>query len=168
MSLSKKFLASAAAGLTALMMVGCVADEPTPEVPVQVENPAPAEPGEPGDAPAPGEEVTGPVFEGGEISTETITANLMDIQIPTGIRIPENALVTDAQPTSIMIADEDPTEVVEMVEASAAEAGYEVFAEVTDGKVFVGHGNAVLFQATANFQLLTWGPEAMAEVLSEI
>ncbi len=97
---------------------------------------------------------------------DTITANMMEMQIPTGIKIPEDTLVTEAEPPTIMMADEDPAAVIAMVESSAAEAGYEVYAEVPGGKIFVGHGNAVHFTAGPQFQILTWGPEAMKDVLA--
>ena len=105
------------------------------------------------------------VFEG-EVTTDTITANMMEMQIASGIRIPEDTLVTKAEPPTIMMADEDPAAVIAMVESSAAEAGYEVYAEVPGGKVFVGNGNAVHFTAGPQFQILTWGPEAMKDVLA--
>lgn len=111
----------------------------------------------------PGEEQA---FDGASVTTETITANEMDIEIPKGLRIPENTLVTDAQPASIMMADEDPTAVTDMVTKSAEEAGYEVYAEAQDGTVFVGNGNAVLFTAGPMAQMITWGPEAMKDALA--
>lgn len=105
-------------------------------------------------------------FDGAGVTTDTITANMMDITIPSGLKIPENTLVTDAQEASIMMAEEDPAAVIAMVESSAAEAGYEVYAEVPGGKVFVGNGNAVSFTAGPQFQILTWGPEAMKDILA--
>ncbi|MGO1385278.1 MAG: hypothetical protein ACTHWA_04065 [Arachnia sp.] len=108
----------------------------------------------------------GEPFDGAGVTTDTITANMMDITIPSGLRIPENTLVTDAQEASIMMAEEDPAAVVAMVESSAAEAGYEVYAEGASGTVYVGNGNAVLFTADSMVQLLTWGPEAMKDVLA--
>lgn len=129
---------------------------PAPDSPAP-ESPAQESPGEPGD------EESG--FTG-ELSTETITANNMDIEIPTGMRIPESTLVTKADSTSIMMADEDPSAVIAMVTQSAEEAGYEVYATPPTGTVFVGHGNAVSFSADANFQLITWGPEVMKDVLA--
>ncbi len=120
----------------------------------------PADPGDP--AEDNGEVLT---FEG-EVSTDTITANMMEMEIASGIRIPEDTLVTKAEPPTIMMADEDPAAVIAMVESSAAEAGYEVYAEIPGGKVFVGNGNAVHFTAGPQFQILTWGPEAMKDVLA--
>ncbi|TRY17080.1 hypothetical protein FOJ82_14635 [Tessaracoccus rhinocerotis] len=167
---TKKSLAAWLAGLAAVsLFTACSGDDPetpTPDGTQQVETGAPADPGDTNPPPVEGEEGEPQTFEG-EVSTETITANMMEMQIPTGLRIPEDALVTQALPTSIMIADADETAVVEMVNASAAEAGYEVFAEIPGGKVFVGHGNAVLFTAYPNAQLITWGPESMKDVLAQ-
>lgn len=144
-------------------LTGCSSDDADPVPPAETvtdtgtdaENP-------PADADAGGDE------EGftGDISVETITANNMQIEIPTGLRIPENSLVTQADHTSIMIADSDEGPVVDMVKQSADEAGYEIYAEGQHGTVFVGHGNAVLLSAGPNMQLLTWGPEAMKDVLA--
>ncbi|RMB61651.1 hypothetical protein [Tessaracoccus antarcticus] len=114
---------------------------------------------------SPGVEETSQQFEG-TTSEETITANQMEIVIPTGLRIPEDTLVTKAEPNSIMMADEDPTAVTEMVMASAAEAGYEVYGEIPGGSVLVGHGNAVMFTAFPQVQQITWGPEVMKDVLA--
>ena len=105
-------------------------------------------------------------FDGEGMSVETITANNMEIEVPKGIRIPENALVTEATKSSIMMADEDPTAITDMVNASAEEAGYEVYADVPEGKVFVGNGNAILFTASPQAQMVTWGPEAMKDILA--
>ena len=105
-------------------------------------------------------------FDGAGMTEETITANQMEIQIPAGLKIPENTLVTEALPASIMMADEDPTAVNDMVTQSAAEAGYEVYAEAAGSKVFVGRGNAVLFTAGPMVEQITWGPEAMKDVLA--
>ncbi len=105
------------------------------------------------------------MFEG-EPTTDVITANMMDMEIASGLRIPEDTLVTKAEPSTIMMADEDPAAVIAMVESSAKEAGYEVYAEVPGGKVFVGNGNAVHFTAGPQFQILTWGPEAMKDALA--
>lgn len=113
----------------------------------------------------PGAEQT---FDGEGVTEDTITANLMEMKIPAGIKIPEDTLVTKAEPPLIMMADEDPAAVIEAVESSAKEAGYEIYAEVADGKVFVGNGNAVLFTATPMAQTLTWGPEAMKDVLADL
>lgn len=105
-------------------------------------------------------------FDGEGVTTEMIKANEMDIEIPQGLRIPEATLVTEATKSSIMMADEDPAAVTAMVDSSAEEAGYEVYAEVPGGKVLVGHGNAVLFTASPMAQMITWGPEAMKDVLA--
>lgn len=132
----------------------------TPAVTDPAAPPPAAQPSEPGEA------VTGEESFEGDVSTEAITANNMEMQIPTGLRIPEGTLVTEALPNSIMMADEDPAAVMEMVDASAKEAGYEVYAEVPGGKVLVGKGNAVLFTASPQAQQLTWGPEVMKDALS--
>ncbi|MCC2593913.1 hypothetical protein LKO27_10905 [Tessaracoccus sp. OS52] len=163
-SRKNKILAAWLLGLAATtLMTACGTDDPQAPAPVSSEQTGTSQPAAPAE---PGDESSGEAFEG-EVSTETITANMMEMEIPTGIRIPEDSLVTQAQPSVIMIADEDPAAVFEMVESSAAEAGYEVHAEVPGGKVFVGHGNAVLFTAFPNAQILTWGPEAMKDVLAE-
>ena len=126
----------------------------------------PADPSAPMDpAVSPGGESTGQEFTG-DVSTETITANNMDMEIPTGLKIPADTLVTKAEANSIMMADEDPTAVREMVMASAAEAGYEVYGEIPGGSVLVGHGNAVMFTAGPQVQIITWGPEVMKDVLA--
>ena len=104
-------------------------------------------------------------FDGAGMTVDTITANLMEMQIPSGIRIPEDTLVTRAEPSMIMMAEKDPAAVIEAVESSAKQAGYEVYGEVDNGKVFVGNGNAVLFTATPRAQTLTWGPEQMKDLL---
>ncbi len=130
-------------------------------------NPDPSlEPIEPA---GPSEDSDGAVeFDGAGVTTDTITANLMEIQIPSGLRIPEDTLVTEALGASIMMADADPAAVIAMVESSAAEAGYEIHAELGNGKVYVGNGNAVLFTADPMVQLITWGPESMKDVLAEL
>ncbi len=152
------WIAGAAVALT-LAACSSPSAEETPQVADPAAPPATAQPAEPG------EEATGEEFSG-NVSTEKITANNMDIQIPTGLKIPEGTLVTDAQPASIMMADDDATAVTEMVYSSAEEAGYEVYADVPGGKVLVGKGNAVLFTAAPQAQMLTWGPEVMKDVLA--
>ncbi len=112
----------------------------------------------------PGTEQT---FDGDGVTTDTITANEMEMEIPFGLRIPADTLVTEAKPASIMMAEEDPAAVIAEVESSADEAGYETYAETTRGKVYVGNGNAVLFEAGPQAQLITWGPEEMKDVLAE-
>ncbi len=149
--------AALAAMVAPVALVGCSGDAPEPVQPTEnMTNPAEAPP------------VEGSEDEGftGDISVETITANNMQIEIPTGLRIPEDSLVTQADQTSIMIADSDEGPVVSMVKQSADDAGYDVYAEGQHGTVFVGHGNAVLLSAGPNMQLLTWGPEAMKDVLA--
>lgn len=105
-------------------------------------------------------------FDGESVTTDTITANQMEMKIPSGFRIPEDTLVTEATAASIMMADEDPAAVIAMVESSAAEAGYEKYAETATGTVYVGNGNAVLFDAGPQMQLITWGPEEMKDLLA--
>ena len=105
-------------------------------------------------------------FDGEGMMVETITANNMEIEVPKGIRIPETALVTEATKSSIMMADDDPAAITDMINTSAEEAGYEVYAEVPGGKVFVGSGNAILFTASPQAQMITWGPEAMKDLLA--
>lgn len=52
--------------------------------------------------------------------------------------------------------------------ASAEESGYEVFATPSaDTTVWVGNGNAVMLMAIPSAQILTWGPESMAEALAQ-
>ncbi|GAB3812177.1 hypothetical protein GCM10028820_04660 [Tessaracoccus terricola] len=163
----KKPLAAWLAGIAAVsLFTACSGDDdpaPVTDGNQPVETGAPADPSDP--APPVDDGGDSQTFEG-EVSTETITANMMEMQIPTGLRIPEDSLVTQALQTSIMIADADETAVVDMVNSSAEEAGYEVYAEVPGGKVFVGHGNAVLFTAFPNAQIITWGPESMKDALA--
>ena len=67
-----------------------------------------------------------------------------------------------------MIADEDPQPVIDAVFASAEAAGYEIYAELGDGRtIWVGNGNVVLLDAIPNAQILTWGPEAMKDALAQ-
>ena len=54
------------------------------------------------------------------------------------------------------------------VRASEEESGYEVFATPSpDTTVWVGNGNAVMLMAIPSAQILTWGPESMAEALAQ-
>lgn len=145
-----------AGAVLAITLAGCSADTD----PGRSDMPPPGSE-QPADA---GSEQT---FDGEGVTTETITANNMEIEIPQGLRIPEDTLVTEAQPASIMMADEDPTAVIDMVTTSAEEAGYEVYAEADEGMILVGHGNAVQFTAGAMVQQITWGPEAMKDVLKD-
>ena len=62
-------------------------------------------------------------FDGEGMMVETITANNMEIEVPKGIRIPETALVTEATKSSIMMADDDPAAITDMINTSAEEAG---------------------------------------------
>lgn len=147
------------AAATLVITLSACGDDSGP-APSETSPPGSVQPAEPAE---PAEEQT---FDGDSVTTETITANEMQIEIPQGLRIPEDTLVTDAQPASIMMADEDATAVTDMVTQSAQEAGYEVYAEAEGGTVFVGHGNAVLFTASPMAQMLTWGPEEMKDVLA--
>ncbi len=115
----------------------------------------------------PEDPATEQTFDGDGVTTDTITANEMEMEIPSGLTIPADTLVTEAKPASIMMAEEDPAAVIAEVESSADEAGYEIYAETTRGKVYVGNGNAVLFEAGPQAQLITWGPEEMKDVLAE-
>lgn len=153
-------LAAWAVGLISTLLFSACGAPSSSSTPPQNPEQTQSAPGD--DQPSHGDDQS---FEG-TVSTETITANQMEIEIPTGIRIPVNSLVTSADPTSIMIADADESAVVKAVTDSAQQAGYEVYAEVPGGKVFVGHGNAVLLSAFPNAQILTWGPESMKDVLS--
>lgn len=147
-------------------------EEAPPNPPATVEGSVPP------DAPVPETSIIAPepqenpgseqTFDGKGVTEDTITANLMEMKIPAGIRIPEDTLVTKAEPPLIMMADEDPAAVIEAVESSAEEAGYEVYAEIENGKVYVGNGNAVVFTATPMAQTLTWGPEAMKDLLADL
>lgn len=161
-NLTKPVIAAAASVLAAMAMTACTAtpapNSPAPTAPAT----APADP----DTPAPTQVAsTSEAFEG-KTNDETITANQMQVEVPKGIRIPENALVTKADPNNVMMADEDDAATKAMVEASAAEAGYTVYAEIPGGKVFVGQGNAVIFTSGPGFQMLAWGPESMKDVLA--
>lgn len=162
MSKALKRITVSILGATLAVTLSACTDETGPGVSevTQSGNVQPAEPVEPAE---PGEEQT---FDGEGVTTETITANNMEIEIPSGLRIPEDTLVTDAQPASIMMADEDPTAVTDMVSKSAKDAGYEVYAEAEGGTVYVGNGNAVLFTAGPMVQMITWGPEEMKDVLA--
>ncbi|MDO5684464.1 MAG: hypothetical protein Q4G46_16760, partial [Propionibacteriaceae bacterium] len=104
----------------------------------------------------------------GEVDTETIMVGPQEVRVPKGIKLPESALVTDAQEYHVMIGDEDPTLVTESITSSAEAAGYKLFANPVEGVyIYTGHGNAVLFEAGPQFQILTWGPESMAEELAK-
>lgn len=104
----------------------------------------------------------------GEVSTDVIKVGPMDVTVPKGMKLPESSIVTQSEQSVVMMIDDDPQPVIDAVMSSAAEAGYEIYAEPSaDQTVFVGHGNAVLFTALPNAQILTWGPEAMKDILSE-
>lgn len=153
-------LASAAIALAAALSLAACSDDAAPgpasETPV-AETPV-------GATDAPGTEEG---FEG-EISTESIKVGPMDVIVPTGIRLPEDSVVTQSEELSVMMIDEDPQPVIDAVLSSAEEAGYEVYAELSPGSfVLVGHGNAVLVQAIPNAQMLTWGPEVMKDALAQ-
>ncbi|AQP45827.1 hypothetical protein [Tessaracoccus flavus] len=168
----------AAAAVAALALVGlsaCSPDDAQPDATATVSAPAegtsqPTDPGA-GDATEPGGVQTqddGTITFEGDVQTETIMVGPQEIEVPKGIKLPEESLVSDAQPAYVMIIDEDPSAVITAVTESAEESGYEVFAQPNEYTwVFVGHGNAVLLSASPQVQILSWGPEAMAEVLAE-
>ena len=154
--------AVAAVVLAAALALGACSDadeQPTPEQTAV----APADTA-PADAPVEGGE------EGFEGSTndDSIMVGPMEVLVPKGFKLPEDSIVTKSEPSNLMLIDEDPQPVIDAVRASAEEAGYEIYAEAgPDRTVFVGQGNAVLFFAIPNAQMITWGPEAMKDVLAE-
>lgn len=151
----KKKLAAAAVALAAAVSLAACSDDapPAPETPAAA----------PTDAPAPGGEET---FDG-TTNDDTIMVGPMEVLVPKGFKLPEDSIVTKSEPSNLMIADEDPQPVIDAVMASAEEAGYEVYAEPGEGRtLFVGQGNAVLFFAIPNAQMITWGPEAMKDALA--
>lgn len=171
-------LAAAAVSVVALVgLAACTDAEPAPTVTVTVT----ADPGSDPGATNPGTAETVPPLPGavetsedgtltfeGDVQTHTITVGPQDMEAPLGITLPADSLVSDAQPAMIMVIDEDPAAVIESVTSSAEEAGYEVYAQPNESTwVFVGHGNAVLLSAYPQGQILTWGPEAMKDVLSQ-
>ena len=86
--------------------------------------------------------------------------------VPLGIRVPDYSVVGEAGDTLLSLSDEDPLPVLAAVTASAAEAGYSIYAQQGDTTVWIGHGNAVALMAIANAQVLTWGPDAAKDLLS--
>lgn len=173
----KTRLAAVAVTVVAALSLAACTDDTEPTTPPQDTVAAP-QPGDtpPADAPtadAPAETEPGlpePAEEGfeGEIQTESIKVGPMDVIVPKGMKLPESTIVTDSTESYVMMIDEDPQPVIDSVLSSAEEAGYEVYAEPREGTtVFVGHGNAVLFDAQPQAQILTWGPEAMKDVLAE-
>lgn len=165
----KTLTAALAGSLAAVAFTACTAT-PTPNSPALPPTTAPADPTDAGTvAPTVGPDGQAPsTSEGfeGEVSTETITANQMQIEVPKGFKLPENALVTQSGPLNVMMADQDPTATVDAVTSSAAAAGYTVYKEAEGMKVFVGHGNAVQFVYAPGVQMLNWGPESMKDVLA--
>lgn len=178
-------LAAAAVSVVALIGLSACTDdpaEPATSAPVVTADPATADPVTPAGTAAPqtsteglpaqpGTEPTGAESElsfEGDVQTEKIMVGPQEVEVPKGMKLPEESLVTDAQPASVMMIDEDPAAIIAAVTESAAESGYEVYAQPNESTwVFVGHGNAVLLSAFPQAQILTWGPEAMAEVLAE-
>lgn len=151
----RKLAAAAVAFAAALALGACSdgGDSPAPEPSVATEAPG-----------IPADSSEG--FEG-DISVESIKVGPMDVIVPTGIRLPDDSLVTSSEQASLMIIDDDPQPVIDAVLTSADDAGYEVYAELGPGLVvLVGHGNAVLLDAIPNAQVLTWGPEVMKDVLA--
>ncbi len=164
------WIAGAALAIS-LSACGSATEEPDPLAPsvsAQESPPAGSVEQDPSMEPADPSEDLGneQTFDGASVTTDTITANQMEMKIPSGFKIPEDTLVTEATAASIMMADEDPAAVIAMVESSAAEAGYEMYAETANGKVYVGNGNAVSFEAGPRMQLITSGPEEMKDVLA--
>ena len=107
-------------------------------------------------------------FDGAGVTTDQIKVGPMEITVPKGIKIPDETLVTEATMSSVMMIEEDPTAVVKSVTESAKEAGYEEYARPNDTTwIFVGHGNAIMFQGFPQAQILTWGPETMKDVLAK-
>lgn len=148
-------LALAAVAVAALSLAACSDDSPAP---------APEMPITQTDAPDNGEEEG---FEG-ETADETIKVGPMDVIVPKGFKLPDDSIVSKSDPYQVMIIDEDPQPVIDAVRKSAEEAGYEVYAQLSpDHTVFVGQGNAVLFVAVPNAQMITWGPEVMKDALAE-
>lgn len=166
----KTRLAAVAVAVVAALSLAACTDDTEPTTPPQETAVAP-QPG--ATAPAVGEAQPGlpqepqEGFEG-EIQTESIKVGPMDVTVPKGMKLPESTIVTDSQESYVMMIDEDPQPVIDAVFSSAEEAGYEVYAELDNGStVFVGNGNAVLFDAYPNAQILTWGPEAMKDALAQ-
>lgn len=153
--MSNRLAALAITVVAALSLAACSgSDEPT-----VTEEPMSSQPAQPQDAEQ--------AFDG-EISTDVIKVGPMDVTVPKGMKLPDETIVTQAEQSVVMMIDDDPQPVIDAVMSSAAEAGYEIYAEPSpDQTVFVGHGNAVLFTALPNAQILTWGPEAMKDLLAE-
>ncbi|MCG6567508.1 hypothetical protein [Tessaracoccus sp. ZS01] len=147
--------------VAALSLAACTgSEEPTPAPEVTASAPVG---GTQSGLPQPEEEA----FTG-EIQTEVIKVGPMDVTVPKGMKLPESTIVTQSEQSAVMMIDEDPQPVIDSIMSSAADAGYEIYAEPSeDQTVFVGHGNAVLFTAIPNAQILTWGPESMKDVLAE-
>ncbi|HMR50123.1 MAG TPA: hypothetical protein PKE40_12770 [Arachnia sp.] len=101
------------------------------------------------------------------VATAWIEAGGQLFQVPEGIRLPPDVLIASATEATVMIAEADPQRVIDVVSESAKEAGYVLVAEPHEGcRLWVGHGNAVLLDATAGAQILSWGPESMRDVLA--
>lgn len=125
-----------------------------------------------GSTPSPSESAgisppTGQAFSG-EVRTGTITIGDEEVTVPEGISLPSDSSVSDATDSYLMLTGADPQPVVTAVKNSAEASGYTTYAEPDAyTTVFVGNGNAVQLRAMPDAQLLTWGPEAMKDVLSE-
>lgn len=180
MSIRASLMVPLLAVAASLSLAGCGSDDqPQPPATTAPGTEQPAPPEQPGeDIPGPGdmtpdttlgpdgqEPTVGQEYDGASVQTERITANEMEMDIPKGLRIPTDALVTQADEANIMMAEEDPDAVVKAVTESAEAAGYELYAEGEGGWVWVGHGNAVYLMAMPQAQMLTWGPEAMKDEL---
>jgi len=109
-----------------------------------------------------------PEFSPEGLAIDWITAGGQLLQVPEGIQLPSEAHVTGATEATVMIAEADPQQVIDIVSGSAEKAGYLLVAEPREGcRLWVGHGNAVLLDATAGAQILSWGPESMKDVLAK-
>ena len=144
-----------AAALSAVALITFSACSGEPETPAE-------------SAPATGgAEPTGQTFDG-EVATDTVKVGPQDVLVPKGIKLPEDSVVSQGTETTVMLIDEDPQAVIDAVTSSAAEAGYEVYAQVDEATtVWVGNGNAVSLFAVPQAQMLTWGPESMKDVLTQ-
>lgn len=108
-----------------------------------------------------------PVFSSEGVVTEWIEVGDLWLQVPEGIRLPDDILIASATEAAVTIAEADPGLILDAVTASAETSGYEVVADPRAGcRLWVGHGNAVLLDATEGAQILSWGPESMKDVLS--
>lgn len=104
----------------------------------------------------------------GDVKTEKIMVGPQEVTVPEGLKLPDGAIVTDAQELSVMISDEDPAAVIDAVTESAKASGYEMCDKPSDEVyLWVGHGNVVQLLAIPGAQQLIWGPESMKYVLAK-